>query len=374
MAKIRSLSKQSRHHREDRIAADARIKQDKRSKQESTRTNDRHNDRNANSVRNARDHVTISKAAKDKQVESLNKQVEKLKIDYMKAEARGDRAGMDRAHQQANELRKMGATLRADEDTAKTREYKRSHSNDRDRVTISKPSVDELNRGIYQAKYDYAVAQARGDKKGMELASRTADNLRARGGTISAGTTLEEARRIISSEIKTRQTWGSKADTTTPSITNIGEFKNYVMSLSQGGLKRQDLQFASMQMGMGGGSSDSGTGIEESSPGWGNLRQIEQQQQQQLSEPIYIDGVTVIDPNPPTGNQPPNPEARRAASTITDFVPGIGNVKSGVEAVTGKDPVTGEELSPAQRTISAIGIVGGGSWKESSKTTVQERR
>lgn len=51
--------------------------------------------------------------------------------------------------------------------------------------------------------------------------------------------------------------------------------------------------------------------------------------------------------------------ARQAASAGADFIPGVGNVKSAVEAWTGKDPVTGDKLAGWERGLAVLGIVPG---------------
>lgn len=47
-------------------------------------------------------------------------------------------------------------------------------------------------------------------------------------------------------------------------------------------------------------------------------------------------------------------------STGVDFAPVVGNIKSGIETVTGKDYITGEKLSDSTRAIAAVGMVAGG--------------
>ena len=54
-------------------------------------------------------------------------------------------------------------------------------------------------------------------------------------------------------------------------------------------------------------------------------------------------------------------------SSALDFIPGVGNVKSLGEAITGKDMVTGEELSKAERTLSFLGAIPGGNWLKNGK-------
>ncbi|TCS74335.1 hypothetical protein [Effusibacillus lacus] len=77
-------------------------------------------------------------------VNELNKAVERRKIEYMNAQARGDYTAMERAHREANELRKAGATLGANEDTATTKVMKKSYEGIK--VEISRRSVEDLNK------------------------------------------------------------------------------------------------------------------------------------------------------------------------------------------------------------------------------------
>ena len=54
-------------------------------------------------------------------------------------------------------------------------------------------------------------------------------------------------------------------------------------------------------------------------------------------------------------------------SSALDFVPGVGNLKSFGEAITGKDIVTGEKLSKTERTLSLLGAIPGGNWLKNGK-------
>ena len=54
-------------------------------------------------------------------------------------------------------------------------------------------------------------------------------------------------------------------------------------------------------------------------------------------------------------------------SSVLDFVPGVGNVKSLAEAVTGKDIITGEELSRTERALSLLGAIPGGNFLKNGK-------
>lgn len=46
-----------------------------------------------------------------------------------------------------------------------------------------------------------------------------------------------------------------------------------------------------------------------------------------------------------------------ALSLALDFIPGVGQVKGGIEAITGKDLITGEELSAYERILGVFGPV-----------------
>ena len=50
-----------------------------------------------------------------------------------------------------------------------------------------------------------------------------------------------------------------------------------------------------------------------------------------------------------------------------DFIPVVGNIKGGYEAIGGVDPVTGEELSGTERVLAGFGIIFGGLSKLFSK-------
>ena len=55
------------------------------------------------------------------------------------------------------------------------------------------------------------------------------------------------------------------------------------------------------------------------------------------------------------------------ASSALDFVPGVGNLKSIGEAISGKDLITGEKLSKFERALSLIGAIPGGNYLKNTK-------
>ena len=207
-------------------------------------------------------------------VDQLNKGVEQAKIDYMNAQSRGDQTAMNRASKQAEDLRKQGATLGANEDTAATKALKNYYEQSGIKVAISTRSVDDLNKGIYQAKNDYAWAKANNDQAGMAAAAQIATNLRALGGTVSANASLEDAR---------RQADGNKTEqASTQSNSNV---------------------------------------------------------------------------------------IKTVVSTFLDFVPVVGNIKGGYEAATGKDLITGRQLTPTERAMAGASAVTGGVGAVALKST-----
>ena len=54
-------------------------------------------------------------------------------------------------------------------------------------------------------------------------------------------------------------------------------------------------------------------------------------------------------------------------SSALDFVPVVGNLKSLREALTGKDIITGEDLSEAERALSFVGVIPGGNYLKKCK-------
>ena len=54
-------------------------------------------------------------------------------------------------------------------------------------------------------------------------------------------------------------------------------------------------------------------------------------------------------------------------STALDFVPGVSSVKGAYEAYTGEDPITGEKLSNAERSLSFVSIIPFGNFLKSGK-------
>ncbi|MBM6619980.1 pre-toxin TG domain-containing protein, partial [Bacillus suaedaesalsae] len=58
---------------------------------------------------------------------------------------------------------------------------------------------------------------------------------------------------------------------------------------------------------------------------------------------------------------------KQAGSIGLDMIPVVGNIKSGLEAIMGRDLVTGQKLSTADRIIAAAGIFTGGAGKVALK-------
>ncbi|MFC4323294.1 RHS repeat-associated core domain-containing protein [Litchfieldia salsa] len=58
---------------------------------------------------------------------------------------------------------------------------------------------------------------------------------------------------------------------------------------------------------------------------------------------------------------------RQVGSAALDFIPVVGNIKSGLEAIIGKDLVTGKKLSASERIIAGVGIFTGGFGKSALK-------
>ncbi|MBM6617228.1 pre-toxin TG domain-containing protein, partial [Bacillus suaedaesalsae] len=58
---------------------------------------------------------------------------------------------------------------------------------------------------------------------------------------------------------------------------------------------------------------------------------------------------------------------KQAGSMGLDMIPVVGNIKSGLEAIMGRDLVTGQKLSTADRIIAAAGIFTGGAGKAALK-------
>jgi hypothetical protein len=50
---------------------------------------------------------------------------------------------------------------------------------------------------------------------------------------------------------------------------------------------------------------------------------------------------------------------QEAGSAVLDFIPVVGNIKAGVEAVIGKDLITGRELEDWERALAGAAIMGG---------------
>lgn len=154
------------------------------------------------------DSMNIIGDSRASDVQRANKVIEKAKRDYEVAKSRGDRKGMEAAHERAEQARKEGGTIRETDklretktekkDTVHTEKSKGEHKTAA-RVEISAESrkayeVAQKNKEIDQAKREYATAQRRGDTKGMEAAHKRAEQLRKEGGTLKATDPSKERR------------------------------------------------------------------------------------------------------------------------------------------------------------------------------------
>ena len=54
-------------------------------------------------------------------------------------------------------------------------------------------------------------------------------------------------------------------------------------------------------------------------------------------------------------------------SSALDFVPGVSSVKGAYETYTGEDPITGEKLSNAERSLSFVCIIPFGNYFKNAK-------
>ncbi|MFV9511282.1 pre-toxin TG domain-containing protein [Tepidibacillus sp. LV47] len=54
---------------------------------------------------------------------------------------------------------------------------------------------------------------------------------------------------------------------------------------------------------------------------------------------------------------------RQAGSMALDFIPVVGNIKGGIEAISGRDLVTGRKLSVTDRLMAGVGVFTGGGGK-----------
>ena len=58
---------------------------------------------------------------------------------------------------------------------------------------------------------------------------------------------------------------------------------------------------------------------------------------------------------------------KNIVSSALDFVPGVGNLKGLYESVSGKDAITGEDLSNSERALSLVSVLPFGKFLKSSK-------
>ena len=76
-----------------------------------------------------------------------------------------------------------------------------THGAGQSTAEVQEREVDRLNADILQAKANYAAAAARGDAKGMASAHDRAEELRRQGGTVAAAETLDEAKLHLQTDI-----------------------------------------------------------------------------------------------------------------------------------------------------------------------------
>lgn len=134
-------------------------------------------------------------------VELQNSLAENAKVKYFRAQILGDKQTMEEAVREGEQARAKGATLRADQDTALTRSLKH-YVNQVEviKTGIHSRNTQDLNKGIVQLKNDYLYAKNTNDPVGTEAARIMGDVLRKLGGTIGAGVSLEDAKKMIESK------------------------------------------------------------------------------------------------------------------------------------------------------------------------------
>lgn len=160
-------------------------------------------------------------------VHKANKEIEKAKRDYESAKSRGDRKGMNAAHERAETARKEGGTIKETDKLRETKSEKkdkvRPENNRNDNRTAAKVEISknarraneiaQKNKEIDVEKKKYVEAQRRGDTKGMETAHKRAEQLRNEGGTIKASDPSKE-RRAYETTKKNREIEKAKQDYT----------------------------------------------------------------------------------------------------------------------------------------------------------------
>lgn len=222
---------------------------------------------------------------------------------------------------------------------------------------LSSGGKQELNEAVLAMKEAYASAVKRGDTAARDAASKMADELRRKGASIGAETSLQAAKiQVVNDKYKALASSNEKLNTSLLSKDKL--------SLNEGVVEAKRL-FAELEK----------TGD-----------QIGTEAVRKIADDLRLKGATITSAvtYEQAAKQVADQKSHGSSSLVgnksaysigLDAVPFVGDVKGLFETITGKDAVTGQQLSSLERALAASFLLPGrGIYKAGEKVvdTVQD--
>lgn len=208
-------------------------------------------------------------------------------------------------------------------------------------VVSPKPSavnIAEYNKQVEQAKLDYQIAAYSGDKAKMLEAQNRSNYYRDMGATLQSGAETGATKQLSSyfgqNDLVKRALKEGSTEAINQAMHQLINDKTWAQNNNDPAGAKAAEAVAKHLASLGGTISPNAT-LQESK------KVIAAQQK----------------PAPTPAN---NSSDKKTNSLILDFIPGVGNVKGGLEAATGRDAVTNEPLSPLDRIFAGGGLLVGG--------------
>lgn len=201
-----------------------------------------------------------------------------------------------------------------------------------------------LNEAVVAMKEAYAEAEKIGNQAARDAAAKMADELRWKGASIGANTTLAQA--------KTQVVHDAYQKLKTSNATIVSSIqKGTGYALDEGVLESKKLFDRAEKVG-------DKVGMEAARMMADDLRSrggTTYQAFTTLQQAVLTDHLRKQNPTHSFADK-----AKQVASFVADGTPFVGAVKAGIEGTIGTNPITGEQLSPLEKGLSWLGIIPGG--------------
>lgn len=200
---------------------------------------------------------------------------------------------------------------------------------------LNSGNKQELNEAVLAMKEAYASAVERGDNAARDAASKMADELRWKGASIVAETSLQAAKaQVVNDKYSTLTSLNEKLNTSLHSMDKLSlnegvvEAKRLYAELEKAGDKigTEAARKVADELRAKGATISSSVTYEQA------VKQVDDQKTQTSTSLVWN---------------------KSAYSIGLDVVPFVGDVKGIFEAFTGKDAVTGQQLSSLERVLAA---------------------